>query len=125
MINIVIVALVVVVLFIAIRRAVGTWRQERDCCSGAKASGGSVTRTALVADTNEDHYPYRATFDVSGMHCANCAAHVEDALNAIPGTWATVDLDAQTALVRSKEQPDAQAYRTAVEAAGYGLAEAS
>ena len=54
---------------------------------------------------------------IEGMMCQHCRAHVDKALNAIPGASATVDLDSKTAVV-SGDVSD-EAIRAAVEEAGY------
>ena len=57
-----------------------------------------------VKDKNEAHFPYTYTLIVDGMHCSNCARRVENALNSKDGVWATVKLENNTVLVRSKSQ---------------------
>src|SRR5438552_394703 len=60
---------------------------------------------------------------ITGMTCANCARHVTEAIQSVPGVrGATVSLDAQQASVRWAPgvQQDARAVLQAVEAAGYG-----
>ena len=54
---------------------------------------------------------------IEGMMCQHCRAHVDKALNAIPGASATVDLDSKTAVV-SGDVTD-EAIRAAVKEAGY------
>lgn len=54
---------------------------------------------------------------IEGMMCQNCRAHVDKALNGIPGVSATVDLDSKTAVVTGDVTDDA--IRAAVEEAGY------
>lgn len=54
---------------------------------------------------------------IEGMMCAHCQAHVEKALNALPGVTATVDLAAKTATVTG--QAEDAALKAAVEEAGY------
>lgn len=54
---------------------------------------------------------------IEGMMCQHCRAHVDKALNAIPGVSATVDLESKTAVV-SGDVTD-EAIRAAVEGAGY------
>ena len=54
---------------------------------------------------------------IEGMMCQNCRAHVDKALNGIPGASATVDLDSKTAVVTGDVADDA--IRAAVEEAGY------
>lgn len=57
---------------------------------------------------------------IEGMMCQHCRAHVDKALNAIPGAAATVNLDSKTATV-SGDVSD-EAIRAAVEEAGYQVA---
>ena len=54
---------------------------------------------------------------IEGMMCQHCRAHVDKALNAIPGASATVDLDSKTAVVTGDVADEA--IRAAVEEAGY------
>lgn len=54
---------------------------------------------------------------IEGMMCQHCRAHVDKALNGIPGATATVDLDTKTAVVAGDVSDDA--IRAAVEEAGY------
>ena len=72
-----------------------------------------------VRDRNPAHYPYRATLAVGGMTCANCARRVENALNALDGVWARVDLGTGRARLRLKDAPDERRLREAVLRAGY------
>ena len=55
--------------------------------------------------------------DIEGMMCAHCAAHVEKALNALPGVTAVVDLAAKTAVVTGGAGDEA--LKKAVADAGY------
>ncbi|MEG2679205.1 MAG: heavy metal translocating P-type ATPase, partial [Oscillospiraceae bacterium] len=54
---------------------------------------------------------------IEGMSCGHCSARVEKALNAIPGTTATVDLAAKTATVTG--DASLEQLKAAVEDAGY------
>ena len=54
---------------------------------------------------------------IEGMMCQKCRAHVDKALNALPGVSAAVDLDSKTATVTGDVTDDA--IRAAVEEAGY------
>jgi len=53
------------------------------------------------------------------MNCAHCAAHVEKALNALPGVAAKVDLTGKRATVTLAADMSDQALKDAVEDAGY------
>ncbi len=57
---------------------------------------------------------------VEGMMCQNCRAHVEKALNALPGVAATVDLESKTATVTG-DLPADEVLVKAVTDAGYAV----
>lgn len=117
--DIVILVVVALVVIAGVTRFVGSARGKRDCCSGAKRSDASAGSRVVVADHNEEHYPYTVDLKVEGMHCEHCVAAVEDAFNGLGEVWATADLAQGTAHVRSKEPLDATACIQAVERAGY------
>ena len=54
---------------------------------------------------------------IEGMMCAHCQAHVDKALNALPGVTATVDLESKTATVTGEVSDEA--ITAAVTEAGY------
>ena len=110
-----IVALLVVIGFFAVRKYVKSLRYG--CC------GGSGETKVKVSDKNAAHYPYSVTLKVEGMHCANCTARVENALNRLDGVWAKVSLKRAEAVLRSKSVIDDETLRTAVARAGYKVTE--
>ncbi len=60
------------------------------------------------------------TLKVEGMSCKHCAAHVENALHAIPGvSKAKVDLEGHSATVTAKSSVKRDDLIAAVKAAGY------
>jgi Cu+-exporting ATPase len=70
--------------------------------------------------------PRRTELRVRGMTCQNCARHVREAIEAVPGVAAaTINLDAESAAIRWKEkiQPNVQAAVHAVIDAGYDASE--
>lgn len=74
------------------------------------------TNTAASAAQQEEP-TMQKTLTIEGMMCAHCAAHVEKALNALPGVTAVVDLAAKTAVVTG--DADNEALKKAVDDAGY------
>ena len=115
--NIVVAVIVVVALIVGGRKVVGGLAGTQSCCG--EHEGARRSRHVEVADTDEANYPYATELLVGGMSCEGCVANVENALNALPGVWASVDLAAGTARVRSKEPVDAAALEAAVKGAGY------
>ena len=74
------------------------------------------TNTAASAAQQEEP-TMQKTLTIEGMMCAHCAAHVEKALNALPGVTAVVDLAAKTAVVTG--DAGGEALKKAVADAGY------
>ncbi len=67
--------------------------------------------------------PVAAELAISGMTCANCARHVTEAIQSVPGVQsASVNLEARQAFVRwsSGSERNIPAIIQAVESAGYG-----
>lgn len=56
---------------------------------------------------------------IDGMACSHCAGHVSEALNALRGVNAQVDLETGQAFVTLAGQVSRDALRQAVENAGY------
>ena len=86
------------------------------CCG---AGGEGTVKKRRVSDRNNAHYPYTKILKIDGMSCGNCANRVENALNALDGVWASVDLGSQEALVRMKQPTDPELLKNAVRKQGY------
>lgn len=86
------------------------------CCG---AGGEGTVKKRRVSDRNKAHYPYTKILKIDGMSCENCANRVENALNALDGVWASVDLGSQEALVRMKQPMDPELLKNAVRKQGY------
>ena len=87
------------------------------CCGTRDAAPKKIR----VKDKNKSHYPYTYTLNVDGMHCSNCARHVENALNSKDGIWAIVKLENNTVLVRSKNPLEWDELSPVISKAGYTL----
>ena len=82
------------------------------------SSAANTAATENIADNdNEEEPTMKKTVTIEGMMCNHCVAHVEKALNALPGVKATVDLAAGTAVVEGAVTDEA--IRAAVTDAGY------
>ena len=90
-------------------------RLSSGCCGGG---GSKAVHADRVTDRDPAHYPFVYVLTLDGMVCANCANTVANALNALPGVWATVDLGEKKATVRMKKQLDPDTLCEAVRAAG-------
>ena len=83
--------------------------------SAALTDAPNVITAAPAAQQEES--AMKKTLTIEGMMCAHCAAHVEKALNALPGVTAQVDLDGKTAVVTGSAGDEA--LKQAVADAGY------
>ena len=83
--------------------------------SAALTDAPNVITAAPAAQQEES--AMKKTLTIEGMMCAHCAAHVEKALNALPGVTAQVDLAGKTAVVTGRAGDEA--LKQAVADAGY------
>lgn len=88
--------------------------------AGYQAQLESTTAPAAVTQTPTDHIA-SVELKVSGMHCASCANHIEEAIKKLPGIEsATVNLAAERATVRyDSAMTSLDQIVAAVAAAGY------
>lgn len=115
--TVVVVIIIAVGFFLGLSRIVASFSGKSCCSDGQKRA----CKRAIVADIDVSHYPYQANFLIGGMSCEGCAQNVANALNAVEGTWATVDLGSRIATVRSKTPIDQGALSDAVRKAGYKI----
>ena len=121
--SLIVVAAVAAVAIYAVRHLVRIGKGKDSCCSGAGGGTRTIQKTkhVEVADTDPAHYPFTTQVRVRDMVCEGCVENVQNALNALPGTWATVDLASRTACVRTKAAPDVAALEKAIENAGHSV----
>lgn len=68
----------------------------------------------------------KKTLKIEGMLCSHCVMHVQKTLAAIPGiAEVTVSLEEKTAKVKLNQDIADEVFSTAIEDAGYQLAEIS
>ena len=95
-------AIIIFVLIVIILCAILSIRKRIKYGSACCGTHDAAPKKIRVRDKNKSHYPYTYILTVDGMHCSNCATHVENALNSKEGVWATVKLENNTVLMRSK-----------------------
>lgn len=114
-VNIIIVLIVAAIVVFGSINYIKKLKKGGDCCPEHE----EATKSVKVKDRDKSHYPYEAKLAIDGMSCNNCVRNVENALNALDGTWATVSLEDNMATVLLKNPPDIEKFSKAVADAGY------
>lgn len=114
-VNIIIVLIVAAIVVFGSISYIKKLKKGGDCCPEHE----EATKSVKVRDRDKSHYPYEAKLAIDGMSCNNCVRNVENALNALDGTWATVSLEDNMATVLLKNPPDIEKLSKAVADAGY------
>ena len=114
-VNIILVLIVVAIVVFGSISYIKKLKKGGDCCPEHEED----TKSVKVKDRDKSHYPYEAKLAIDGMSCNNCVRNVENALNALDGTWASVSLEDNMATVLLKNPPDIEKLSKAVADAGY------
>jgi len=112
-------AVVIIVLLGIVALAVyGTVRRIRygSSCCGEKTP---PPKKVKVKDRNKTSYPFVYRLKVDGMHCANCARRVENALNSMEGSWAMANLGNKEVMLLRKSEITEQELASVIAKAGY------
>ena len=112
--------LIIIVGILLIAYAVyGTVQKARGKAKSSCCGSAETVVPKRVEDTNESHYPFKYIVYVDGMKCSNCAANVENAINASGDTWAHVNLGRHRAEVLSKKAKTEEDFVQALNGTGY------
>jgi len=114
-INIIAIVIVALIVVFGTANYIKKLKKGGDCCPEHEEG----TKSIKVKDRDKLHYPYEAKLAIDGMSCENCVRNVENALNALDGTWANVSLEDNMATVLLKDKPDIEKLSKAVSDAGY------
>ena len=114
-VNIIIVLIVAAIVVFGSINYIKKLKKGGDCCPEHE----EATKSIKVKDRDKSHYPYEAKLAIDGMSCGNCVRNVENALNSLDGTWASVSLEDNMATVLLKNPPDIEKLSKAVADAGY------
>lgn len=113
--TILILILLIIIVIFAIRSIVHKIRFGGGCCGTHDAPDKKIK----IRDKNKSHYPFSYALSIDGMTCSVCSRRVENALNSLNGTWATVDLSQKTATVLSKNKILEETFISEIRKIGY------
>lgn len=106
----IIIALVVIILFIAIRSTVKKAKSKSSCCSSG---------TYKAKQKKLNHVSTKTVLHVEGMSCQHCVNRVMEVINDIDGASALVNLKKGTVTVSMEQRIDNSILKAAIEKAGY------
>lgn len=92
---------------------------EKQTISAPAAKELIKQETISVTPTSKGEVNMKKTITINGMSCGHCSARVEQALNALEGVKATVNLEEKTAEIQMEHQISDNILREAVVSAGY------
>lgn len=110
--NAIIIAILAVILFFAVRSSLAHFKGEGGCCGG----GGGIKK---VKPRKLANVLTTKTMTIEGMICENCSARVHNALNSIEGVSAKVSRSKNQAVIRLDRQIDDQVLEKVVSDLGY------
>ena len=114
-VSIIITMIIAVIAIFGLVNYIKKLKKGGDCCPEHE----EATKSVKVKDRDKSHYPYEAKLAIDGMSCGTCVRNVENALNSLEGTWASVSLEDNQATVLLKSPPDIEKLSKAVSDAGY------
>ena len=112
--NVIIIAVMAVVLFFAIKGAISHFKGEGSCCGGG-------SRTKLIKPKKPDHVIAQKKIKIEGMVCDNCSARVQNALNSIDGINAKVIRSRGEAVLKLGKEIDDEAIIKVITDLGYNV----
>lgn len=115
LLNIIAIVIIALIVVFGMANYIKKLKKGGDCCPEHE----EATKSVKVKDRDKSHYPYEAKLAIDGMSCGNCVRNVENALNSLEGTWASVSLEDNQATVLLKSPPDIEKLSKAVSDAGY------
>ncbi len=113
----VVVLVMIVAIFFALKSSVRHFRGEGGCC------GGGDPDVKMKKKKLEGKKLGEFTLRVEGMSCRHCRDKVEEAANEIDGAVCKVNLAKKTATVAYDRQIEKEAVIEKIKAAGYEVSE--
>lgn len=112
MANIIIIVLLAVILFFALRSSVSHFKGEGSCCGGGSDPVPKKKLRGVIS---------KKTFSVEGMSCQHCVNRVTQAVNSIEGASASVSLKKGTVTVSMDRVIEDEKITDAITKAGYSV----
>ena len=112
--NYIIIGIIIVIAFYAVRTIVKRKGRKGCCGSGSDYKPRKKKLQAVIATK---------VFTVDGMHCEKCANRVTEVVNDIPGVAGVVDLKKGIVTVSYEQEVDDEQIKARIERVGYTVTE--
>lgn len=110
-VNITVIAALCVIVYFALSNAIAHFKGEGGCCDIGSVIVEKPRKLQHVVETK--------VINIEGMHCANCHARVQNALNGLDGASAKVNGRKKQAVVKLEKHMDDTLIKNAVDSLGY------
>lgn len=111
--NVLIVVIIAIILFFAIKNSISHFKGEGACCGGGSKKG------ILIKPKKLDKIIEVRKIGIKGMHCENCSRRVQNALNSIDGINAKVKLSREVAIIKLGKEIDNKMIEKTITDLGY------
>ena len=112
MINIIIITIIVLAIFFAVRTSIRHFMGQGSCC------GGNSGESCVLEKKLDGTVIFKKNIKIQGMICEKCEARVQNALNEINGASAKVNLKKAEAKLDAIREVSEEEIRSAVQNAG-------
>ncbi len=117
MINVILIAIVGVIAFFAIRFVVKRIQGKTGCCGGGGECSVMVEQKPIAKITGKKEIL------IDGMKCKNCSAKVQNALNSLPNVNATVNFKKKSAKIKIGQGVTNDLLKQTIENCGYTISQ--
>ncbi len=117
MINVILILIVAVIAFFAIRFTVKKMQGKAGCC------GGGGENSVMVEPKHIEKILGKKEIIIDGMKCKNCSSRIQNALNSLENVNAIVNLKKKNAKVKFGQGVTDELLKSTVEGCGYKVVE--
>ncbi len=112
--TLVIIVILVVILFFAVKYSIPHFRGEGGCCGGSR-------KEKLIKPGKIKNVTSTKVVKIEGMRCENCHRRVQNALNSIDGVNAKVNGEKAVAVVKLGRKIEDSELKEAITSLGYSV----
>lgn len=113
--NIIVIAILLVIAFFAVKSTMKHFKGEGGCCGGCSDCEDAKPKKKKLKGAKIAE----KVIKIEGMHCEHCKRAVEEEINKIDGAAASVNLRKNIAVVSMEREIADEELKAAVERAGF------